>query len=106
MTAQGGSSLAKQLTSVLPRMRSARARTTGGQLTMRIPADDLDGAFGEARDEVLRWMQDRAGRSLSAEAWHGAEFELAGAGPPRAEAALARDVGTSQTTLSPAETAA
>ena len=73
---------------------------------MRIPADDLDGAFGEVRDEVSRRMQDSAGRSLPAEVQHGEEFELAGAGPPRAEAALARDAGTSQTTLSPAETAA
>ena len=58
---------------------------------MRIPADDLDGAFGEARDEVLRWMQDRAVRRLPAEAWRGEGFELAGAGPLRAEAA--RDAG-------------
>ena len=94
MAARGGGSLAEQLASVLPRMRGARAPALPAcQITMRIPADDLDGAFGEARDEVSRWMQDRAGRSLPAEVWRGEGFELAGAGPLRVEAAPAQDAG-------------
>ena len=88
MTAQGGASLAEQLAQALPRMRGAHPPATPVcQATMRIPADDLDGAFGEVRDEVSRWMQDRAGRSLPAEAWRGEGFELAGADPLRIEAA-------------------
>ena len=88
MTAQGGASLAEQLAQALPRMRGARPPATPVcQVTMRIPADDLDGAFGEVRDEVSRWMQDRAGRSLPTEAWCGERFELVGADPLRVEAA-------------------
>ena len=94
MTAQAGGSLAEQLASALPRIRGARPPAPPvSQVTMRIPADDLDGAFGEVRDEVLRWMQDRAGRSPPAEAWRGERFELAGAGSLRAEAAPAEDAG-------------
>ena len=80
MTAQGGASLAEQLAQALPRMRGVRPLAPPVcRVTLRIPADDLDGAFGEVRDEVSRWMQDRAGRSLPAEAWRGEGFELAGA---------------------------
>ena len=96
MTDQGGGSLAEQLASVLPRLRGVHPpapRLPACRVTMRIPADDLDGAFGEVRNEVLRWMQDRAGRRLPAEAWRGEGFELAGANPLRAEAAPARDAG-------------
>ncbi len=88
MTAQGGASLAEQLAQALPRMRGARPLAPPVcRATLRIPADDLDGAFGEVRDEVSRWMQDRAGRSLPAEAWRGEGFKLAGAAPLRVEAA-------------------
>lgn len=88
MVAQGGASLAEQLAQALPHMRGARPPATPVcQATMRIPADDLDGAFGEVRDEVSRWMQDRAGRSLPAEAWRGEGFQLAGDDPLRVEAA-------------------
>ena len=94
MAAGGGGSLAEQLASALPHMRGARRTVLPAcRIRMRIPADDLDGAFGEARDEVLRWMQDRAGRRLPAEAWRGEGFELAGAAPLRVEAAPARDAG-------------
>ena len=94
MVAQGGGSLAEQLAAALPRMRGARRPVLPAcRITIRIPADDLDGAFGEARDEVSRWMQDRAGRRLPAEAWRGEGFELAGAAPLRVEAAPARDAG-------------
>ena len=88
MTAQGGASLAEQLAQALPHMRGARPPATPVcRATMRIPADDLDGTFGEVRDEVSRWMQDRAGRSLPAEAWRGEGFQLAGDDPLRVEAA-------------------
>ena len=96
MTAQGGGSLAEQLASVLPRLHGARApapRRPACRVTLHVPADDLDGAFGEVRNEVLRWMQDRAGRRLPAEAWRGEGFELAGANSLRAETAPARDAG-------------
>ena len=86
MTDRGGGSLAEQLASVLPRPRGAHALPVC-QATMRIPAADLDGAFGEVRDEVSRWMQDRAGRRLPEEAWRGEGFELAGTNPLRVEAA-------------------
>ena len=94
MADRGGGSLAEQLASALPHMRGARRPVLPAcRITIRIPTDDLDGAFGEARDEVLRWMQDRAVRSLPAEAWRGEGFELAGTGPLRVEAAPARDAG-------------
>ena len=99
MTAQEGGSLAEQLASALPRLRGARAAASGPpacRVTLRIPADDLDGAFGEVRDEALRWMQNCAGRRLPAEAWRGEGFELAGAGPLRAEAAPEADGWTAR----------
>ena len=99
MTAQEGGSLAEQLASALPRLRGARAPASGPpacRVSLRIPADDLDGAFGEVRNEALRWMQNRAGRRLPEEAWRGEGFELAGAGPLRAEAAPEADRWTAR----------
>ena len=99
MTTQEGGSLAEQLASVLPRLRGARAPASGPpacRVALRIPADDLDGAFGEVRNEALRWMQNRAGRRLPDEAWRGEGFELAGAGPLRAEAAPEADGWTAR----------
>ena len=66
MTAQGGGSLAEQLASVWLCRRGVHPsvpRLPACRVTMHIPADGLDGAFGEVRNEVLRWTQDRAGGS-------------------------------------------
>ena len=75
-------------------MLSRRARVEPVcQVTMTVPADDIDKAFGKVRTEVLRWMQDRAGRRLPAEAWDGGSFDLADIGAPRTEATFLEEIG-------------
>ena len=60
---------------------------------MEIHTSDLDEAFDGIRQEVLRWMKNRAGRELPPEAWRGDSFELADVGSQRTEATFLEDAG-------------
>lgn len=60
---------------------------------MEIHVGNLDEAFGGMRQEVLRWMKNRAGRELPLEAWRGDSFELVDVGSQRTEATFLEDAG-------------
>lgn len=45
-----------------------------------IPIDGMDRPFDQARTEILKWAEKRAGRPLPTEAWNGASFEVLAAG--------------------------
>ncbi len=91
-TGRSPSALGEQLAPVLLRMRRARVEPVC-QVTMSVPTDDVDATFGAARTEALRWMQERAGRRLPAEAWDGGSFDLADIGAPRTEATFLEEIG-------------
>jgi hypothetical protein len=46
------------------------------QVNLRIRGDDQEEAFRNARQAVLAWMSNRAGRKLPEAAWRGESFEL------------------------------
>ena len=54
------------------------------QVLVNLPRNPA--AFGKARDRVVGWMNDRAGRKLPQAAWEGRSFALDEIGSQRAEA--------------------
>ncbi len=90
----GEGSIAEQLAPVAARMRRAHSSVRPvSQVLIAIPANEPDAMFAIVRDEVLRWMRNRAGKPLPKTAWDGESFELADVGAQRAEATLLEDVG-------------
>jgi hypothetical protein len=65
------------------RQREALVRPVS-QVTIRLPVGDT--SFIGARNEVLRWMDRRAGRTLPKCAWDGESFELEDVGAQRTAA--------------------
>lgn len=46
------------------------------QVSLRLGSTDAEATFAAARQEILRWLNNKAGRRLPAEAWEGKSFEL------------------------------
>lgn len=50
------------------------------QVLLQLKSDDQQATFGDARQAVLAWMSNRAGRKLPEAAWRGESFELVDVG--------------------------
>lgn len=84
--------MTRNLTESLGRMPRAQANVQPvSQVTMAITASDLDVQFGNVRREVLRWMRNRAGKSLPKQAWKGESFGLAEIGSQLVEATFLKE---------------
>ncbi len=84
--------MTRNLTESLGRMPRAQANVRPvSQVTMAITASDLDVQFGNVQQEVLRWMRNRAGKSLPKQAWKGESFELTEIGSQPVEATFLKE---------------
>ncbi len=80
-------SLAEQLAPVAARLRGTYSVVRPvSQITLEIRRSDETDVFATARDIVVNWVKDRAGRPLPPQAWKGEGFELEEIGSQRTSA--------------------
>lgn len=87
MTNPQPATLREQLAPLASRLREGRALVRPvSQVLLRLqPTDDRD-LFGATADQVLQWLNQRAGQRLPDEAWQRKSFELGAVGAQRTAA--------------------
>lgn len=76
-----------QLTPIASKLREGRSTIRPvSQITFRLKPIDGRDRYGTTVDEILRWMNRRAGRALPESAWQRGSFELSDIGAQRAAA--------------------
>src|SRR5712664_4013338 len=80
-------SLAEQLAPAAARLRGTYSVVRPvSQITLEIRRSNETDVFATARDIVVNWVKDRAGRPLPPQAWKGEGFELEEIGSQRTSA--------------------
>jgi hypothetical protein len=91
MTAQS-KDLREQLTPLAKKLREERSVVRPvSQVILRLKAKDGADRFASTVDEILRWMNRRAGRALPDAAWQRSSFELSEVGAQRVAAVALRE---------------
>ncbi len=84
--------LKEQLAPISAKLREVRSLVTPvSQVTLRLKAHGGADRFKNTIDNILRWMDKRAGRKLPDVAWQGKTFELSDIGAQRTAAVALND---------------
>lgn len=79
--------LKDQLAPIAVKLREGRSVIRPvSQVALRLPSEPGKDRFSKVVDEILRWMNKRAGRSLPDSAWQRQSFELSDVGAQRVAA--------------------